>query len=295
MKRRPEPLELVHVTVPRAAREMFEAAFTPHCHAIGVFEADDDGIAWRIEGVRDATAPIEPLETALLIAAMLSGETPTLYRAETPADGWLARVNASFPPTPIGQRFLIRGTHLPQTPSPGRHVLRIDAGLAFGSGEHGSTRGCLRALEYVSRRARIASGLDVGCGSGILAMAAASLLRIRVDAVDIDPWSVRVTSENARANRLHGRIRPLLGNGTQHREVARAAPYDLVFANILARPLTRMAAGIAAVTAPGGHIILAGLLDTQRHYVLAAYRAQHCVLITAFREGPWTTLLLTRP
>lgn len=294
MSRQANLLELVQVVVPRAAVPAYEAAMAPHCRSLGIFEEDDEGVQWRIEGVREAAAPLGPLQGALLLAELISGVAAELLRAPTPNDGWLARVHAAFPEQKIGRRFAVRGTHLPAGHGHGRVVLRIDAGLAFGSGEHGSTRGCLRALEHVARGGRKQHMLDVGCGSGILAMGGAALFRRAVLAVDIDPWSVRVTRENARANRLHRRIRPLLGSGTQHRLVAAGAPYDLIFANILARPLCRMAHGIAAVCAPRGHVILAGLLHSQARMVLAAYRAQGVIKILSIQEGPWTTLLLQR-
>ena len=142
----------------------------------------------------------------LAIAALVSGEDPALHRVDTAVGGWLERTRSSFPEQRVGRRFVIRGTHLARAPAPGRIVLVLDAGVAFGSGEHGSTRGCLRALEGVAYR-RPARILDLGCGSGVLAMAAAKLLRRRVVATDIDRWSVRVARENILRNGLRGRVR----------------------------------------------------------------------------------------
>ena len=134
----------------------------------------------------------------------MSGVSVPAQRTPTPAEGWLARTYASFPEQLIGRRFVVRGTHLREPPMPGRITLTLDAGLAFGSGEHGSTRGCLRALERVAYR-RPRRILDLGTGSGILAMAAARLLHRPVLATDIEPWSVRVAQQNAALNRL-GRL-----------------------------------------------------------------------------------------
>jgi ribosomal protein L11 methyltransferase len=172
-------------------------------------------------------------------------------------------------------------------------VLTLDAGLAFGSGEHGSTRGCLRALEVVARRhpRRI---LDLGTGSGILAMAAAMLLRRPVLATDIEPWSVRVAGQNARANGMGRLVRPVLANGWRGRSVQTHAPYDLVLANILARPLCRMAKDAALGLVPGGTVILAGLLASQARMVLAAHRRQGQRLEATWHEGAWTTLVLRK-
>lgn len=294
MSRRTQLLETVHVTVPRAAIDPFETAFSAHCHTVGVFEADDAGINWRIEGVRDLAADDRELRAALLIAELISGVSVTVLRENIDHDGWLARVHAAFPEQAIGARFVIRGSHLPPLSRYGKHELRIDAGLAFGSGEHGSTRGCLRAFEIIAKRGVGPGILDVGCGSGVLAMAAARVLHRPVLAVDIDPWSVRVTRENAAINRLSALIRPRLGTGLANRYVKQSRPYSLIFANILARPLCRMARDIGQATAPGGHVILAGLLVTQARMVLAAYRRQGFVLAKQLTEGPWATLLLRK-
>jgi len=283
-------LETVFVVVPRAAIDPYEAALAPHCRTVGVFEAVDDGSFWRIEGVREIGDDSE-LRVSLMLAEMMSGVSVELGREETDSEGWLARVLAAFPEQAIGKRFVIRGTHLGRARVPGRALLSIDAGLAFGSGEHGSTRGCLRAFERIAylKQRRI---LDLGCGSGILAMGAASLLHRPVLAVDIDPWSVRVTRENAKQNNLQNLIKSRLGTGLANRDVRGARPFDLIFANILARPLCKMARDMAIACAPGGRIILAGLLNTQANMVLTAYRRQGLVKAFALREGSWTTLVL---
>ena len=175
----------------------------------------------------------------------------------------------------------------------GRIVLRLDAGVAFGSGEHGSTRGCLRALEGMAHR-RPRRILDLGTGSGILAMAAARLARRPVTGTDIDPWSVRTARENARRNGLGNRARFLRADGWSSPAIARGAPYDLVFANILARPLCAMARDLARHLAPGGTAILAGLLATQARMVLAAHRRPGLYLERVVGDGAWATLVLRR-
>jgi ribosomal protein L11 methyltransferase len=223
----------------------------------------------------------------------MTGINAPLERESTEADGWLARVYSAFPEQKIGRRFAVRGAHIADPPLHGRVTLLIDAGLAFGSGEHGSTRGCMRALERVAHL-KPRKIIDMGCGSGILAMSAAALLRRPVVAVDNDPWSVKVTRENAALNGLRGRIAARLGNGW-HAPAARAsAPYNLIFANILARPLCLMATQLAADLAPGGTVILAGLLKTQRRAVLTAHRRQGLRLILTLQEGPWATMVLRK-
>lgn len=293
-RRHATALETVSVTVPESAVEAYESAIGTVCTTVGIFEANPEGTLWRVEGVKDVGHRDDELETALTLAQLTSGTTAPLERAETEAEGWLARTYEAFPEQEVGQRFVVRGTHLPDTHNATRIVLTLDAGVAFGSGEHGSTRGCLRALEYMAHRKprRI---LDLGCGSGILAMAAAALLHQKVLAVDIEPWSVRVSAENAARNGLSRALTCRLGNGWRTPEIRRKAPYDLVFANILARPLCLMAKDLALNLAPGGTVILAGLLRTQIRMVLAAHQRQGLVLEKTFREGDWATLVLRKP
>lgn len=287
----PVQLETVSVTVPEAATAIYEAALASTCTSVGFFRDDPSG-DWRVEGVKPV-GDDPTLTAALALAERLSGVAATLNRQPTPADGWLARTQSGFPEQHIGRRFIVRGTHLSGPGVAGRIVLTLDAGLAFGSGEHGSTRGCLRALELAAHRKprRI---LDMGTGSGILAMAAAQLGHRRVLATDIEPWSVRVAQQNVRLNQLGGRVAVRLADGWRHVAVRRGAPYDLVLANILARPLCAMARDLAANLAPGGTAILSGLLVSQASQVLAAHRRQGLRLERRLAEGVWATLILRR-
>ena len=293
MRRRAVRLETVFVVVPEAALDLFEVAFSQVCDTVGFFLADEDTRTWRVEGVRDMGVDDAPLLQVLALAAAATGVDAPLQRVATEAEGWLARTAESFPPQRIGRRFLLRGTHHRGPEPPGLVTLTLDAGLAFGSGEHGSTRGCLRALEGVAYR-RPRRILDLGTGSGILAMAAARLLHRPVLATDIEPWSVRVARQNAAANGVGRLVRPVLADGWRQPVVRHHAPYDLVFANILARPLCRMARDLAVRLAPGGTVILAGLLRTQARGVLAAHRRQGLVLERQLTEGQWATLVLRR-
>lgn len=293
MSRRHTPLlETVWVDVPERALEAYEAAFAAACETVGFFRDDATG-CWRVEGVKAVGERETELAAALAVAEAASGVAASPLRSPTEAEGWLARTQAAFPEQRVGRRFLVRGTHLPRTPVPGRIVLTLDAGMAFGSGEHGSTRGCLVALERTARR-RPRRILDLGTGSGILAIAAARLLRRRVLATDIEPWSVRVACENAAQNGVARLVRTRRADGWRDRAIGRAAPYDLVLANILARPLCAMARDLARHLAPGGMAILSGLLQSQARLVLTAHRRQGLVLEGTVREGPWTTLVLRR-
>ena len=282
-------LETVFVTVPEAALEAYESAITTACSTVGLFLVDEREKIWRVEGVKAVGEDDDLLQSACAVAAFTSGVAAELAREATEAEGWLAKVYSAFPEQDLGKRFAIRGTHEVSPRKAGRITLTVDAGLAFGSGEHGSTRGCLRALEAVAwRKPQLI--MDMGCGSGILGMAAAAMLRRPVIAVDNDPWSVRVTRQNARQNQLSAFVQARLGNGWKN--VAAGQTFDLIFANILARPLCLMARGLASHLAPGGTVILAGLLKQQIPMVLSAHRRQGLRLERVLLEGNWATMVL---
>jgi ribosomal protein L11 methyltransferase len=286
-------LETVAVEVPEAALEAYEAALSSVCTSVSFFRGSAMD-RWRVEGLRPVGRNDAELTAALALAALISGCTAELHRTPTQTDGWLARSHASFTEQLIGRQFAVRGTHVHGARVPGRITLMLDAGLAFGSGEHGSTRGALRALERVARR-RPRRIVDLGTGSGILAMAAARLLHRPVVAVDIDPQSVRVARQNAVANRLGPLVKTRLADGWRHRAVRQAGPYDLVLANILARPLRLMAWRLGGNLAPGGSAILGGFLRNQLRGVLAAHRCRGLRLDVCLQDGDWTTLVLRRP
>ncbi len=285
-------LETISVDVPEAALEAYEAAMSVACATVGFFRDHKSG-DWRVEGVKVVGSNEPELAAALALAANLCGIEVAVQRTPTSPGGWLARSYASFPEQLIGRWFAVQGTHLRNTRSRRRIALMIDAGLAFGSGEHSSTRGCLRALERVAWR-RPRRILDLGTGSGILAMAAARVLHRRVLATDIEPWSVRVAQQNARLNRLGHLTRFQLADGWRHRTVRQSGPYDLIFANILARPLCLMARQLAVQLAPGGTAILSGLIRTQMRSVVAAHLRSGLRLESSIQEGQWTTLIMHR-
>ncbi len=293
MKQSPDALETVALEVPDWALEPFEAALGAACDTVSFFRDEQTG-RWRIEGVKRAGADEPALAAALALASGLTGLSPVLERAPTPAEGWLARSYAGFPQQRIGARFAVRGSHLQGPAAPGRITLVLDAGLAFGSGEHGSTQGCLIALERIARSHRPRRILDLGTGSGILALAATQLLRRPTRAADIEPWSVRLARRNAGANGVAPLVRAQLADGWRSRFVRAGAPYDLVLANILARPLALMAHRLAAHLAPGGVAVLSGLLVQQSRAVLAAHRRHGLALRFAVDCGRWRTLALTR-
>jgi ribosomal protein L11 methyltransferase len=292
MANHPIPLETVAVSVSENALEAYEAALQNACETVGFFRDHDTGI-WRVEGVKQVGVNEAELASSLAVAAVMTGESPVLERSATQADGWLARTYAAFPEQSIGRHFAVRGTHLTGPRTPNRITITLDAGLAFGTGEHGSTRGCLVALETIARR-RPRRILDMGTGSGILAMAAARLLNRKVLATDIEPWAVRVAAENSELNAVAHLLTVRLADGWRDPFVRAHGPYDLVFANILARPLCLMARDLALNLAPGGTAILAGLLANQARWVLSAHRGQGLRLERMLPQGQWTTIVVRK-
>lgn len=224
-----------------------------------------------------------------LAAAAAGGKVLDLIEMPVAERDWLAENRRAFPPQRIG-RFLVRGSHWREKPPAGAIVVEIDAASAFGTGEHQSTRGCLIAFDRLARQRRFRRPRDIGTGSGILAIAAAKTLRRRVAASDIDPVAVRVARHHARRNGVEKWVRPECKTGAAER----SAGYDLVFANILARPLALMARDLARSVAPGGLAILSGLLQRQEAGVLAAYRPHRLTLAFRILSEGWVTLVLRR-
>ncbi len=286
-------LERITVVVPAEALEAFEAAFESCCCAISFFFDEVAGV-WILEGLREPGRQDSDLSAALALAEEISGIAPPLDRSTLPAGGWLARSFAGFPEQIIGNHFVIQGSHIKSKPSGCRIDIRLDAGLAFGSGEHETTRGCLLALERLPHGKQRCRILDLGTGSGVLAIAAAKLLRRRVLASDIDQRSVIVAKQNAARNNVAAFVRVIRGNGWKNKIIRQKGPYDLVFANILARPLAAMAQELAVNLAPGGIAILSGLLRSQERFVLTAHRRHGVWLRDRIHMGAWTTLVLQK-
>ena len=192
-------------------------------------------------------------------------------------------------------RFVIHGSHGRSRVGIGDIGIEIEAALAFGTGHHGTTRGCLAALNVVQRRRKPRRILDIGTGTGVLAIAAALRWKSRVAAGDIDPIAVTTAAANARINRAAALVRPVLAKGTAQPKLQAGGPYDLVFANILARPLKALAPALRPLMAAGGEIILSGLLAADVPGVVSAYRAQGFVLTRRRDLENWATLMMRRP
>lgn len=211
-----------------------------------------------------------------------------------PDQDWIRLSLEGLPPVRAG-RFFLHGAHDAGLVRLGVIPLRIEAGLAFGTGHHESTALCLEALCRLAKARRFERVLDVGCGTGVLAIAAAKLWHGMVVASDIDPIAIEVTRANARNNGAGPEIQTVCAGGLDHPQIRASAPHDLICANILARPLTRLAPAIAKAVRSGGTVLLSGLLRNQENLVLSFYQAQKLVFYGAFRSGPWSALLLNKP
>ena len=276
------------------------AALDEVAGAVAAFETREaEGAAtalWRIEAYPGAPGLDAALEVRLaLTAAAAGGRLVHIVEERLPERDWLAENRRAFPPLRIG-RFLVHGSHWPGPDQrgalpAGAIAIEIDAATAFGTGEHPSTRGCLLALDSLARRRRFARPLDIGTGSGILAIAAAQLLHRAVLASDVDCGAVRVAAHHVRQNGLLGRVRVVCAPGYRSRALRRSQ-YDLIFANILARPLALMARDLGRAIRPGGIAVLAGLLKRQEAQVLAAHRAQGLALQRRLVIEGWSTLIL---
>jgi len=281
----------VEFEVPLAALAAFSEVFDGVADAVGSVEIEAER-RWRIEAFfRTEPDRKRIVEALALVAAGGGWVVPAVSLRPEPVSDWVQATYRRFPPFRVG-RFFVHGSHT-REPEPSASIpLTIEAAVAFGSGEHGSTSGCLLAIEGLRPRLRRPRVIDLGCGSGILAIAAAKAWRVRVSAADNDPVAVRTARDNARVNGLGRRLRGWVSTGFANPGLA--GPYDLVLANILAKPLIRLARPMAARLAPGGYAILAGLLVEQERLVLQAYRRQGLALAQRIRRGEWSTLVLKR-
>ncbi len=208
---------------------------------------------------------------------------------------WVSQVQKDFPPFALG-RFYVYGSHAKDTVPPNHHKLLIDAVAAFGTGEHATTAGCLLALEAVKRtRAHVNEVLDVGCGTVILGIGAARLWKAaRIESCDNDPVAVRVSRINLKANQISARAKSWVSDGYKNRPIQNLPKQEVIVANILAKPLMKMAKDAARKLTEDGVLILSGLLNEQEGMVLAAHRAQGLYLKRRIRRGKWSILVLAR-
>ncbi len=290
----------IEIRVPQAAVGDFEAALAPRCASVSSFmlDSNDDNSDWRIEGFTGAEPDKDALARAFAKTAKACGiGTPKAKIELVPPTDWLAENLADFPPRRIG-RYFFHGSQDESPPPAGAVAIRLDAGAAFGSGEHPSTAGCLMALDRLARARRYRRPLDMGCGSGILTLAMAGTWKVPVVACDIDPEAVRVTAGNARNNGKitggGGRVRAVCGPGYRTPAVRDGAPYDLICANILTRPLCDMANDAARLLDRPGVMILSGLVERDAMRVIQRHRAHGLNLMRTLTLEGWITLVMGR-
>jgi ribosomal protein L11 methyltransferase len=271
--------------------EQLDPASVVACYEIGT--------DWCIE-IHFAGAPYR--ETIQRQVAQVVGEETAAalrFEAIAPRD-WVAASLAGLRPVEAG-RFTIHGAHDREGLATNRIAIEIEAALAFGTGHHGTTRGCLLALDHLLKQARSSRRrrrrgtvvLDIGTGSGVLAIAAATAMRRRVLASDLDPAAVRIARGNSRRNNVGDQVMIIRADGLAGRRFDAYGPYSLVFANILLAPLKRLAGPIARRLAPGAHVILSGLLPAHANAALAIYRAHGLRLVQRIMLEGWVTLILT--
>jgi len=273
--------------VAEAAAAMIDETPATETLTYSILEEDEDHDVWRIDAF-----PTSEAERAGLIE-VLAGYGDLRVNTEKLADAdWLAMALSGLPPVRAG-RFFVYGAHDRGLAPASTVNLRIEAGAAFGTGHHGTTVGCLLAFDELLKARRFPRVLDVGCGTGVLAIAAARTGSKVAVGTDIDRVSVRIANENAELNAASARFVP--ASGLNDTKVRAAAPYDLVFANILAPPLVALAQDIKTALKPGGFAILSGLLRTQERRVSAAYLSRGFRIERRLHRDAWATLVLRRP
>ncbi|WP_395665468.1 50S ribosomal protein L11 methyltransferase [Methylocella sp.] len=281
----------------RLVSDVVVETFDPADAAVAAFEEkpstkDWSGGPWLVEAYF-GSAPDEDALRALVAATAGEAAARALTFGRVEARDWVASSLEGLKPVRAG-RFVVHGAHSRDEIRDHEIAIEVEAALAFGTGHHGTTRGCLLLLDKVARRRRPRAILDVGTGTGVLAIAAAKLFRRRVECCDIDPVSVATAAENARLNGVSGLVEPVEASGLSHPVLRRGAPYELVFANILAKPLRALAPQIAAASEFGADVILSGLLARDAPGVLAAYRAQGVVLQQRVDIEGWASLLMQK-
>jgi ribosomal protein L11 methyltransferase len=258
--------------------------------AIAAFERPDG--EWDVT-VHFADPPDQPLLRELVTNAAGADIAAGIVFDTVEARDWVKASLEDLVPVPAG-RFIVHGQHDRERIAPNKLGIEIEAALAFGTGHHGTTRGCLLLLDHVLKAWRPRRVLDLGTGTGVLAIAAAKALHEKVLASDIDPPSVQVARDNARLNVSGHLVHAVRATGFAAPQFVKAAPFDLVLANILANPLRQLAAPMARHLAPGALVILSGLLTPQATSVIAAYRARGLVPLRHLRIEGWSSLLLRK-
>ncbi len=261
----------------------------PEPTGVGVFEVEDGSGLWEVGGYFTEA----PDEAGLALLAAMHEAKPFAV-SELPETDWVAHVRRELAPVEAG-RFFVYGSHDADKLPEGKIPLLIEAAMAFGTGHHGTTLGCLKALDHlIDTGFTGAKVADIGCGTAVLAMAAARVWDGQFIASDIDEVAVEVAEANLKANDMAGQVTCLEAAGFDHADLKAAAPYDLIFANILKGPLVALSPDIAANLRVGGYAILSGILNEQADGVIKVYAENGLALQRRDEIGEWTTLLLKK-
>jgi ribosomal protein L11 methyltransferase len=273
--------------------DLLSEVFGEEDFAIGTTEIDEKKDIWEASVymmMEDEAGVRSRVEEALGQAF----PNAVLSREVIPDVDWVVKSLEGLKPVRAG-RFLVHGSHDRDKVRTGDIAIEIDAGQAFGTGHHGTTAGCLEVIDRVVRSRTVRNALDLGTGSGVLAIAVRKLRNIPVLATDIDPVAVRVAAENVRRNGIASGIRTVTAPGFHSTAFSEHGPFDLIIANILARPLIRMAPQLVTNLAPGGSVILSGILASQRWKVIAAYNGAKLRHVRTIWRNGWVTIHLDRP
>lgn len=273
--------------------DLMTDAFEDEGYAIATMEMDEKNDIWEASLYLDFD---EEDDMRVRFAGVVAERFPDaqIEREVIPDVDWIAKSLEGLSPVRAG-RFLVHGSHDRDKVRLNDIAIEIDAGQAFGTGHHGTTAGCLEVIETVMRARKVRNALDLGTGSGVLAIAARKIKPVPVLATDIDPIATRVAAENVKRNGIATGVTTVTAPGFHSPAFAAHGPFDLIIANILARPLIKMAPQLANHLAPGGSVILSGILASQRWKVLSAYNGQHLRHVRTIWRNGWVTIHLDRP
>lgn len=269
-----------------------EAEFEDDGFALACVEIDEEAGVEEISVYVDSSEAGD-VEARILATAAAHGGAPVIFHEVLPDIDWVKKSLEGLKPVRAG-RFLVHGAHDRDSRRAGELAIEIEAGLAFGTGHHGTTAGCLEMIDQLVRREKPKNALDLGTGSAVLAIALARLAHIPVLATDIDPVATAVAARNVQLNGVAAYVETATAAGFQDPVFARRGPFDLIVANILARPLMRLAPKMAAHCVPGGSLVLSGILDHQREQVVAAYVGQRFRHMRTLHREEWVTIHLKR-
>jgi ribosomal protein L11 methyltransferase len=283
----------VDIVIPFHLVSIFDEILENHADAVASSENADE-ILWTMSLYFTKHPDTYTVKTQLVILSELYPDFSGDYTIEQIKDiNWLQATLQSFKPFSV-DRFYIYGSHSSETTKSGSIPLLIDASTAFGTGEHQSTAGCLLAFSKLLKHRKFHEILDMGCGTGILGFAASKTLKKKALVVDIDPESIRVAKRSARINQLHPSVTCKVSTGYKNRFIQNHRRFDLIFSNILAKPLCRMAKDASHRIQKDGILILSGLLWSQKNQVLKVHQLQNFKMLYSLRLENWCTLVLQK-